>query len=185
MDLDLVLRARTGDSQAFAELATASSEGLYRLARLILRDDELAADALQNALVTAWLHIRAVREPDRFDAWLRRLVVRACYREFDRARRRQSIEVPFIGPDPAGGQDVQSSFVVRDQLERGFRRLNVEQRAVLVAHYYLGLPDREAATVLEIPVGTYKSRLSRAATALRAAIEADARTPGLVQESVR
>lgn len=184
MSKDLVLRARSGDSEAFTELADAAFDGLFRIARLILRDDDLAADAVQTALVNAWLHIRAVREPDRFESWLRRLVVHACYREARRLRRRRSVEVRFVALEPPGVDDVQAPLAIRDQLDRGFRRLSPQQRAVLVAHHYLGLPDGEAASILDIPVGTYKSRLNRASAALRAAIEADARTPGLPQESV-
>ena len=185
MSHDLVLRARNGDHEAFTTLADASFEGLFRVARLILRDDELAADAVQNALISAWLNVRAVREPERFTAWLRRLVVRACYRESNRNRRRRAVEVRFIALDPAGGDEVEAPFETRDEIDRGFRRLSTQQRAVLVTHYYLGLPDAEGASVLDIPVGTYKSRLSRAAAGLRAAIEADARTPNLVRESIR
>jgi RNA polymerase sigma-70 factor (ECF subfamily) len=182
---DLVFRARNGDHEAFTALAAASFDGLFRLARLILRDDELAADAVQNALLSAWLHIRAVREPERFEAWLRRLVVRACYRESSRTRRLRAIEVRYIALDQPGTDDAQAPLAVRDQLDRGFRHLRPQQRAVLVAHYYLGLPDGEAASALDIPIGTYKSRLNRAASALRAAIEADARTPNLARESIR
>lgn len=184
MSQDLVNRARNGDHGAFTALAAAAFEGLFRVARLILRDDELAADAVQNALISAWLNVRAVREPERFDAWLRRLVVRACYRESSRSRRRHAVEVRFIAVDP-GGDAVQAPLEARDELERGFRRVSTQQRAVLVTHYYLGMPDAEAAAVLDIPVGTYKSRLSRATAALRAAIEADARTPNLAHGSIR
>ena len=185
MSHDLVLRAKSGDSHAFEELARASFDGLFRIARLVLRDDELAADAVQNALVSAWLHIRAVREPDRFEAWLRRLVVQSCYRESNRARRRRAREVRIPALDLAGDDDATSPFTIRDELDRGFQRLSRQQRAVLVAHYYLGLSDGEAASALDIPVGTYKSRLNRAAAALRAAVDADARTPSLTHESAR
>jgi len=182
---DLVLRARNGDREAFTTLVAASFDSLFRLARLILRDDELAADAVQNALLSAWLHIRAVREPERFEAWLRRLVVRACYRESSRSRRVRAVEVQHISLDRPGSDDIQAPLAVRDELDRGFQRLNRRQRAVLVAHYYLELPDGEAASALDIPIGTYKSRLHRAATALRAAIEADARAANLTHESIR
>ena len=185
MSHDLVLRARNGDHEAFTALVAASFDGLFRLARLILRDDELAADAVQNALLSAWLHIRAVRNPERFEAWLRRLVVRACYRESSQSRRVRAIEVRHIALDHPESDDVQAPLAIRDQLDRGFLRLSRQQRAVLVAHYYLDLTDSEAASALDIPIGTYKSRLNRAATALRAAIEADARTPNLTHESIR
>src|SRR5262245_63467805 len=98
---DLVVRARTGDHDAFAALIAAAHDRLFRAARLILRSDDAAADAVQDATVSAWLHIRAVRDPDRFDAWLHRLIVHSCYREARRAKRRRvlEIDVAFVEPD--------------------------------------------------------------------------------------
>jgi RNA polymerase sigma-70 factor (ECF subfamily) len=180
---DLVLRASNGDHDAFASLATDAYGRLHRTARLILRREDLASDAVQEALTAAWLHIRAVRDPERFDAWLNRLVVRACYQELRRAKR-SLIEIHVDGIEPTGVDDSTASLADRDQLERGFLRLSAEHRAVLVVHHYLGLPDAEAASVLAVPIGTYKSRLNRAHLSLRAALEADARVGGLVKESV-
>jgi len=134
--------------------------------------------------MAAWLHIRAVRDPDRFDAWLYRLVVHACYREARRVKYRGVVEIHMTVPDAHGAGDIQDLTAVRDQLERGFRRLTPEQRAVLVVHHYLGLADAEAAIVLDIAVGTFKSRLNRASAALRAALEADERTPAVARESI-
>jgi RNA polymerase sigma-70 factor, ECF subfamily len=183
MQRDLVLRAGAGDHDAFASLATAAYGRLHRTARLILRREDLASDAVQEALTSAWLHVRAVRDPERFDAWLNRLVVRACYQELRRAKR-GPIEVHVDTIDPSGPDDSTGSLADRDQLERGFRRLTPEHRAVLVVHHYLGLPDAEAATVLDVPMGTYKSRLNRAHLSLRAALEADARVAGIGKESI-
>ncbi len=134
--------------------------------------------------MAAWLHIRAVRDPDRFDAWLHRLLVRACYREARRVRHREVVEIHIATPDAPGDGDSQDRTALRDQLERGFRHLTPEQRAVLVVHHYLGLPDAEAATVLDIAVGTYKSRLHRASSALRAALDADERTAIVARGSI-
>ncbi len=183
MQRDLVLRASTGDHDAFASLATDAYGRLHRTARLILRREDLASDAVQEALTSAWLHIKAVRDPERFDAWLNRLVVRACYQELRRAKRRP-IEIHVDAIEPAGVADSTSALADRDQLERGFQRLSVEHRAVLVVHHYLGLPDADAATVLDVPMGTYKSRLNRAHLALRAALEADARVAEIGKESI-
>jgi len=183
MQRDLVLRASTGDHDAFASLATDAYGRLHRTARLILRREDLASDAVQEALTSAWLHIRAVRDPDRFDAWLNRLVVRACYQELRRTRR-GPIEVHVDSIEPPGVDDSAGSLADRDQLERGFQRLSPEHRAALAVHHYLGLPDAEAATVLDIPMGTYKSRLNRAHLSLRAALEADARVAGIGKESI-
>jgi RNA polymerase sigma-70 factor, ECF subfamily len=184
MQRDLVLRARSGDHDAFTALAAEAFDRLHRTARLILHSDDRAADAVQESLMAAWLHIRAIRDPDRFDAWLHRLLVHACYREARRGRQREVVEIRMTAPDGRGNGDAQDLTAVRDQLERGFRRLTPEQRAVLVVHHYLGLPDAEAAIVLDIAIGTFKSRLHRASDALRAALEADERTPAVARESI-
>jgi RNA polymerase sigma-70 factor, ECF subfamily len=164
-------------------VAGVRTTGCIELARLILRSDDRAEDAVQESLVAAWLHIRAVRDPDRFDAWLHRPLVRACYREARRVKQRAVVEIHIDAPDGPGNGDAQSQTANRDQLERGFRRLTPEQRAVLVVHHYLGLPDAEAAVVLDIAVGTFKSRLNRASAAVRGALEADERTPTAVVET--
>jgi RNA polymerase sigma-70 factor (ECF subfamily) len=175
MQRELVERAMARDGDAFDELARISIRRLYAVARLILRDDAKAEDATQEALVAAWSHIGALRDPDRFDAWVHRLLVRSCYREAGRTNRHGSFEIharvlEAFEPDASVG------LADRDQLERGFRRLDTDQRTVLVLHYYLGLRLDEAAVVLGIPPGTVRSRLHRAIVAMRAALDADART---------
>ena len=184
MQRDLVLRARSGDHVAFSTLAAGAVHRLHRTAWLILRSEDDAADAVQEALLSAWLHIAAVRDPDRFDAWLNRLLVHACYRLAKRASRREVLEIPMDLPDAPGRRDLQEDVATREQLERAFRRLTPEQRAALVVHHYLGLPDAEAASVLEIALGTFKSRLHRASEAMRAAVEADDRVASIAMESI-
>lgn len=117
------------------------------------------------------IHIRAVRDPDRFEAWLHRSLVNACYGELRRAKRRNVVEIHLPTAEGRALGDAQNATALRDQLEGGFRRLTPEHRAVLVLHHYLGMSDGEAAMVLGIPVGTFKGRLHRAATAMRAALE--------------
>jgi len=170
----LVEQAMAGDHDAFAELARARIGRLYAIAVLILRDPGRAEDATQEALVAAWRDLSALRDPDRFDAWLRRLLVRACYRESRLARANPTIDVhvPSIEPTVTDGSVAMAD---RDEIERGFRRLDPDQRAVLVLHYYVGLPVPEVADALGIPVGTAKSRLHRATRALRSALDAEAR----------
>jgi RNA polymerase sigma-70 factor (ECF subfamily) len=184
MQRDLVVRAREGDHDAFTELAAGSIDRLVRLARLIVRDIDRADDAVQDALVTAWLDIRGLRDPDRFDAWLYRVLVRSCYRSARRTRRRERQEVAMLPIDAAALPDSQQTIALRDQLDRGFRRLPVDLRAVLVLHHYLSLQDREAADVLGVPIGTVKSRLHRATAALRAELEADERAEAIQRESM-
>ena len=181
MDRELVERAKAGDHDAFSELARQSSRRLFVIARLILRDDGRAEDAAQETLVAAWTHLAALRDPDRCEAWLHRLLVNACYREARRDRRRGTIEIqldPLPMPEASGGGIALDVDVAhRDQLERGFRRLDPDQRAVLVLHYYLGYSLDGAGEVLGVPPGTVRSRLHRATAAMRNALEADARHP--------
>jgi len=176
--------ARSGDHAAFSALAAGSIRGLLAAARLILRDEDAAQDAVQEALVDAWLDIRGLRDPDRFDAWLHRLLVRGCYRAAKRTRGRRLVEVELLPIDGPSTPDVQATLAERDQLDRGFRRLPTDQRTVLVLHHYLDMSDGEAAGVLDIPIGTFKSRLNRATQALRAALEAEDRRSVLGQESI-
>jgi RNA polymerase sigma-70 factor (ECF subfamily) len=180
MQRDLVERAMAGDHDAFTELARVSIRRLYVVARLILRDDARAEDATQEALIAAWTHLSGLRDPDRFESWLRRLLVNACYREARRGRQRRTLEVnlePLAMSEASDGIDIGLELAGRDQLERGFRRLPAEHRTVLVLHYYLGLSLDEAADTLGLPPGTVRSRLNRAISAMRAGLEADARSP--------
>jgi RNA polymerase sigma-70 factor (ECF subfamily) len=170
---DLVIRARDGDRDAFAALVHATSDRLYAIASRILRDGDLAEDALQGALVTAWRQLPTLRDPARFEAWIRRLLVHSCYAE---ARRRRSwtANVRVLPVDGPVGPDGLLSIVERDALDRAFRRVSVEHRAVFVLHHHLGLSLVEIAETLGIPAGTARSRLHYATRLLRAAVEADA-----------
>ncbi len=176
MDADLIGRAQNGDEEAFASLAVAAGDRLHAVSHRILRDTDLAEDATQQALLTIWRDLPKLRDPARFDAWSYRLLVRACYAEGSRARR----SVPNLRLLPADQPELTEglgSVVDRDQLERGFRRLSIDHRAVVVLHHYLDLPLDEIAEVLGVPAGTVRSRLHHAMRGLRAALEADAR-PG-------
>jgi RNA polymerase sigma-70 factor, ECF subfamily len=176
MQRDLVVRAQGGDLEAFSALTVDVSDRLFGAARLILRDDERAADAVQDALLQAWLDLRGLRDPDRFDAWLHRLLVRACYRAAKHGRQRELVELALDSNLEPRAPDAQRAVAMRDQLDRGFRRLSPEQRAVIVLHHYLGLSQAECAEALAIPLGTMQSRLSRATQAMRAALDADDRS---------
>ena len=174
MQQDLVERARRGDHDAFAALAAAAIFRLDAAARLILRDPDQAKDAVQETLVRAWRDLPTLRSPARFDAWLHRLLYRACIDETRRLRRHR-FEVDLNPIDIAVNDDQASSLADRDQLERGFNRLEPEARALIVLHHYLDLPLPEVAIALGIPLGTAKSRLHRALQSMRAALDADAR----------
>jgi len=184
MQRDLVLRAQGGDHEAFTTLVDASIDRLYAAARLILHDDDRARDVVQDALLRAWTALPGLRDPERFEAWLHRLLVHACYRAAREARGRRQVEIHVAPLDGAAAPDGERALMLRDQLERGFRRLTPEQRAVLVLRYYLDFTDATAAEVLGLPIGTLKSRLNRASQALRAAVQADERASGLATESM-
>ena len=174
MDAELIGRAQRGDEEAFASLAVAAGDRLHAVAHRILRDIDLAEDATQQALLAIWQDLPRLRDPARFDAWSYRLLVRACYTEARRTRR-WAPNLRVLSADQPTTADGSDLVVDRDQLERGFRRLSIEHRAVVVLHHYLDMPLDEVAETLGVPVGTVRSRLHHAMRGLRAALDADAR----------
>ena len=181
MHRELVDRAKQGDEEAFDALARTVGDRCMSIASRILRDRDLAQDAVQAALIQAWRDLRTLRDNDRFEPWLHRILTNECYAEA-RRRKRWSASIrllPVDGPVAAGEILTVDD---RDQLERAFRRLTIEQRAVLVFHHYVGLPLPELADRLGIPLGTAKSRLFHATAALRASLDADARSTSSSQE---
>lgn len=175
---ELVELAMGGDGEAFSALAAGSVRRMYAVARLILRNDAVAEDVTQDALVVAWRDLSALRDPSRFDAWLHRVLVRECYKQAHRERRRIEVEGQ-VRPIAHDGDPSQQSLL-NDQLERGFAQLSLEHRAVLVLHHHLGYTIREIAEALGLPAGTVKSRLSRASLAMRAALTSEA-APGPIK----
>ena len=174
MDRVTVEAAQRGDREAFVDLIRTRADHLFALCHRILRDIDRAEDSFQDALVIAWRDLPKLRDPDRLDAWLRRLFVNVCLEHATRDRRRTSIlrVLPVDGP---AAPDQLLSVGDRDQLERGFRRLAPEQRAILVLHHFVGYAPAEIAELLGIPHGTARSRLHNAHRAMRAALDADAR----------
>jgi len=182
MDRELVERAQVGDLGAFETLASLSHGRLYRVAFGVLRDAERAKDATQQALVEIWKHIRGLRDPEAFEAWSYRIVVRECVREAKRTSTR-ALDRDLEMRAPASAVDPMRSIIERDQLERGFRRVSVEHRTVLVMRFLLDLSYEDMAATLEISPGTVASRLSRALEAMRAALEADERSTPVLHEA--
>ncbi len=176
----LVERAKRGDHDAFAELVRASVARLDAAARLILRDRELAGDAVQEAFIRAWRNLPGLRDPDRFDAWLHRLLVRSC---IDALRRRRSrpAEVELLASDGPQIADPALDVVQRELIDDALRRLDPTWRAVVVLHYFLGMSLPEAASTLGIPLGTAKSRLHRSLGLMRLAIADEMTTPSLAK----
>ncbi|MFI5052876.1 MAG: RNA polymerase sigma factor [Acidimicrobiia bacterium] len=173
MRQDLVERAKRGDREAFGQLAAGEVDRLHAIARLVLHDPDLAEDAVQEALVRCWRQLPKLRDVERFDGWLYRILMRATADEYGHLRRHERA-VQNIRMEPAMA-DRTGDLADRDELEGGFRRLSVDHRAVVVLHHYAGLPLPEVAAALGIPPGTAKSRYHYAMSALRAALEADAR----------
>jgi RNA polymerase sigma-70 factor, ECF subfamily len=174
MQQGLVERAQAGDHDAFSVLVRTSYPRLHGAARLILRDSERAQDAVQEALVQAWRHVRALRDPDAWDAWLHRLTVRACYRMARKVKRRDTVELHLLPDfDSAGPFDMSTSIADRDRLGQELGRLSIDQRTVMVLHFYVDLPLTDVANLLEIPIGTAKSRLHRGLELLRGAMETE------------
>ena len=171
-----VLRAMRGDHDAFAALVAAASDRLYALACIILRDSDRAEDATQEAFVRAWREIPKLRDADRFDAWLRRLVVNACYDEGRRVRRvRRRAEVSLVLLDQRSVLDSALAMAETERVDRAFRRLPLDQRVVLALQHYYDLSHVEIAETLGIPLGTVKSRVRYGVAAMRAGLDADDR----------
>ncbi len=170
---DLVERARQGDHDAFTALAGPAVTRLDAAARLILRDPELARDAVQDGFIRAWRNLPALRDPDKFDAWLRQLVVHSCI-DMTRRRRRRPIEVELTPIHSPATGDISAAIADREILDDALRHLDPEWRAVVVMHYFLGMPLPDVASTMGIPLGTAKSRLHRSLGAMRASIAADA-----------
>ena len=171
MQRELVERARGGDKEAFGQLVKAGFPRLKGVAYLVLRDVDRAEDAVQEAYVAAWQDLRALRDPDAWDAWIRRLLVRTCYRFAKKERRRTEVEL-HVRPDPArtGSTDASADVADREWVLSELARIDVEKRSVIVLHYYLDLPMREVAEILDIPYGTAASRLHRGLELMRASM---------------
>ena len=181
-DAAMVDRAMHGDHDAFAALIGLATNRLFALACLILRDSDRAEDATQEAIVAAWRELPRLREPKRFDAWLRRLTVNACYDEARRVRQRAEISLVHIGDRTT--VDSSGVFVEHDRVDRAFRRLPFDQRTVLVLQHHFDQSHTEIAETLGVPVGTVKSRIRYGTAALRASLDADDRTDAAMDRNL-
>jgi RNA polymerase sigma-70 factor (ECF subfamily) len=167
---ELVLKAQHGDAEAFGALARGAIDRLHGVAYRILRDSDQADDATQQALVSAWDHLPDLRDPDRFDAWTYRLVVRAAYKEARRIRS-QHDRVRWLPSGGDAGERMPDRVADQDELEQAFKALTPEHRAVLTLRYYCDLPLASIADALDVPVGTVASRIHRASRHLRDALQ--------------
>ena len=176
MRAELVERARDGDREAFGQLAAGEVQRLVVVARLIVRDRDLADDVVQEALVRCWRYLPGLRDVERFEGWLNRILLRAVADQAKRHRRPSEVSMHTMLVEPAVLDDVHAVHD-RDQLDRGFQQLSIDHRAIVVLHQYQGLSMTEVGDLLGIPEGTAKSRYHYAMSALRAALEADDRVP--------
>ena len=172
MDRELVERAQHGDREAYEILARDSARRLFLVCQRILRDHDLAEDAVQRTLVAIWRDLPGLRDPDRFEAWTYRMAVRFSLAEARHDRRMQG-SVHLLPNDESQAPDELSALFDRDALERGFRRLSPDHRAVVVLRYFVGLSLEEIGGVVGVPTGTVASRLHYALHELRAVLESD------------
>jgi RNA polymerase sigma-70 factor (ECF subfamily) len=174
MERRLVELAMHGDEEAFDMMIGRIGDSLHSVARRILRDTTLAEDATQEALLGAWRNLPRLRDPDRFEAWVYRLLVNAC-NAVARHERRHRGNLRLLPHDEPMVPDSASRIAIQDQLDHAYRGLSVEHRTVVVLIHYRGMTPTEAAETMGTPVGTVRSRLHYALAHLRAALDADAR----------
>ena len=176
MDQDLVVRAQQGDQRAFESLTVAHHARLFRVANCLLRDRGLAEDATQQAYLDIWHNLRRLRDPAKFEGWSYRLLVHACYAEAKRKPDWVQADAALTLAQPKAADDYEA-ILDRDALERGFARLSLDHRAVLVLRYLLDMTPAEVARTLGVTRWNVYMRLRRAEEAMRAALSADARRP--------
>jgi RNA polymerase sigma-70 factor (ECF subfamily) len=175
LDRSLIDRARNGDLDAFETIVRERMDAVYRLTSAILGDEADARDAAQETFVLAWRELSRLREPDKFEAWLQRVAVNAARMTLRARGRRRIREIPSSQVvalasrvAAVGGAEADAA-----RLDDALRLLPIDQRAILVLHHLDGRPLAEIATILDIPVGTAKSRLFAARRSLEAALRAD------------
>ena len=166
---ELVAAARRGDRAAFEELVAPDVPRALGAARILAGSSTDAADAVQDALLSAWRGLGGLRDPESFPAWFRQHVVRAAMRIAKRRRVVELADVDAFVPDDL------DRHVERRQLARAFDGLDVRDRTLLTLHHFWGLPVAETAKLLGIRPGTVKSRVHHAMARLRAAYDAEGR----------
>jgi RNA polymerase sigma-70 factor, ECF subfamily len=173
IDRSVIDRARNGDLDAFESIVRARMDAVYRLTSAILGDEADARDAAQEAFVAAWRELPRLREPDKFEAWLQRVAVNASRMTLRARGRRRVREIPSSQVAALASRAAIDNRPDAALLDSAMRELPIEQRAILVLHHLEGRPLVEIAGLLEIPVGTAKSRLFHARRALETALRAE------------
>lgn len=168
----LVALARNGDPAAFEALAAELIGRLHAIAALLVHDRVLADDAVQETLVKVWRDLPRLRDPERFDGWLNRVLAHTCLDLVRRERGRRADPLPALIADE---HRLDAEVADRDAVDRALGTLSPRHRAALVLRHYAGLSVEEVAHALKVPVGTAKSRLHYAEEAMHAAVDADMR----------
>ena len=164
--------ALDGDIRAFDRLVLTHLPRTYRIALAILGSEADASDAVQEAWLAAWRQLPTLRDPARFDGWLDQILVNACRMSIRKRVRVREVRMPD-GFDAGAPLAALNQVADRDALDRAFGRLTVEQRTILVLHHLERRPLSAIAAALAIPVGTVKSRLHAARTALERVLETE------------
>jgi RNA polymerase sigma-70 factor (ECF subfamily) len=170
---DLVRRAARGDALAFERLLATRADHAFRIAQAMLGDESEARDATQDAFVSAWRELPRLRDPERFDPWLRRILVNACRAQMRVRKRVREIRLDLIVDPAAPGPGLSEQVGATDMLARAFDRLDGDRRALLVLHYLDHASVEQIAASLGIPTGTVKWRLHDAREALQRALVAE------------
>ena len=176
-DRALVEQAADGDREAYDALVRPRLDRLFASALTILRHEADARDAVQDACVGAWRQLGSLRDPERFDAWLGRILVNTC-REQLRSRRRVAVREIALPDTTAGGRELAGRepplaqhLAEVDAVRRAFIRLRPDHRVILALHHGERRSVDEISGLLGVPAGTVKWRLHTARQALANALE--------------
>ena len=173
IDRSVIDRARNGDLDAFESIVRARMDAVYRLTSAILGDQADARDAAQETFVAAWHELPRLREPEKFEAWLQRVAVNESRMTLRARARRRVREIPSSEVAALATHAPLNDRSDASLLDAAMLELPIEQRALLVLHHLEGRPLAEIAGLLEIPIGTAKSRLFHARRALETALRAE------------
>jgi RNA polymerase sigma-70 factor (ECF subfamily) len=156
-------------AEDFSSVMVAHVDKAYRLAWAILGDDDEAQDATQEAFIKAWRNRRSLRDPDRLEAWLSRILVNSC-RDRLRSRTRSGARLVEL-EDVQSAHDHVERASTRDELDRALDSLDPDHRIVVILRFWADLTVDDIAERIGVPSGTVKSRLHHSMRMLRACLE--------------
>jgi len=168
--IDLCKRSQTGDREAFGDLYALYAKELYRYAYFVLGSPELAADAVQDAVISAFEQIKSLRKPEAFKAWLFKILSNTCNKHIgDKVRQRETV----LYDDGLGGLALVEALPAEDimDLKQAFTVLDPIQRQIVLLCVVEGYKSREVAQMLSSTPGTVRSKLARALKKMREELE--------------